>query len=141
MVAKDGGTMPAIAGPEETMREAFIEGTEAYFTAMHGLQLHRALEAVMGLVTAANGYFADAAPWALKDDPARRAHVLAVTLDATRRIAILAQPAIPDAAGRLLDQLGVAPDARDFSAFQTVVAAGTPLPAPQGVFPRWVEPA
>ena len=95
MVAKDGGTMPAIAGPEDDMRAAFVEGTEAYFAAMHGLQLHRALEAVMGLVTAANGYFADAAPWALKDDPARRAHVLAVTLDATRRIAILAQPAIP----------------------------------------------
>jgi methionyl-tRNA synthetase len=141
MVAKDGGTMPAIAGPEDDVRDAFVDGTEAYFAAMQGLQLHRALEAVMGLVTTANGYFADAAPWALKDDPARRAHVLAVTLDATRRIAILAQPAIPDATARLLDQLGVAADARDFASLETAVPAGTPLPAPQGVFPRWVEPA
>ena len=139
-----GGTMPAfgaIGSAEDAMRRAFIAGTEVYFASMSGLQLHRALEAVMGLVTAANGYFADAAPWALRDDPVARANVLAVTLDAARRIAILAQPAIPAAAARLLDQLGVAADARNFAAFQTAVSEGTPLPPPQGVFPRWVEAA
>ena len=143
MVAKNcGGAMPAF-GPngdaETAMRAAFFAQTEAYFTAMGALQLHRALEALMVLVAAANGYFADAAPWALKDDPARRASVLAVTLDAVRRIALLVQPAIPASAARLLDQLGVAADARDFAAFNTAVPEGTPLPAPQGVFPRWVE--
>jgi len=139
MVAKDGGMMPPMSSGEGVPDKDVAGATASYFASMTELQLHRALEAVMGLVSAANGYFADAAPWGMKDDPERRAAVLAATLDATRRIAILAQPAIPEAAGRLLDQLGVAPDARDFAHLDAIVPAGTPLPAPQGVFPRWVE--
>lgn len=142
MVAKNcGGAMPALTVGEGVDPDLLADGTAAYFAAMTDLQLHRGLEAVMGLVADANGYFADAAPWGMKDDPDRRAAVLAATLDATRRIAILAQPAIPEAAGRLLDQLGVGAGARDFASLDTIVPAGTPLPPPQGVFPRWVEPA
>lgn len=142
IVAKDGGTMPAGITPgegEAVLHEAFISGTSAYFAAMESLALHRALEAIMGMVNAANLYFADSAPWALKNDPERRAGVLAAALDATRRLALLVQPFIPESAGKLLDQLGVAADARDFNSFDTVVATGTPLPAPQGVFPRWTD--
>ena len=40
----------------------------------------------------------------------------------------------------MLDQLGVAPEARDFAALDTALAAGTVLPKPEGVFPRFVEP-
>jgi methionyl-tRNA synthetase len=142
IVAKDGGVMPAVIVPgagELTLREAFATGTATYFAAMDTLALHRALEAVMAMVNAANLYFADAAPWALKADPARRAAVLAEALDATRRLALLVQPFIPESAAKLLDQLGVAEDARQFSGLESEVAAGTPLPAPQGVFPRWTE--
>ena len=118
----------------------FAATTEAYFSNMRELLLHRGLEAVMAMVSEANGYFADAAPWTLrKTDPAAMAAVLATTLDATRRIAILVLPVIPVAAARLLDQLGVAADARTFAALDTPVAAGTQLPEPQGVFPRWVD--
>jgi len=142
IVAKDGGVMPAL-GPagagEAALAEALAAGTAAYHTAMGTLALHRALEAVMAMVNAANLYFAEAAPWALKNEPERRAAVLATALDATRRIALLVQPFIPDSAARLLDQLGVAAEARDFKAIDSVVATGTPLPPPQGVFPRWTE--
>lgn len=144
IVAKDGGVMPQRGEPgegEAALKEAFIAGTSAYFAAMESLALHRALEAVMGMVNAANLYFADSAPWALKNDPERRAAVLAAALDATRRLALLVQPFIPESAGKLLDQLGVAADARDFNSFDIEVATGTPLPAPQGVFPRWTETA
>jgi methionyl-tRNA synthetase len=104
---------------------------------MNTLALHKALDAVMSMVTAANGYFAENAPWALaKTDTARMAEVLAATLDATRRIVLLAQPFIPDSAARVLDQLGVADDARYFSDLNTAVPAGIELPAPAGVFPR-----
>ena len=142
MVAKDGGAMPAFSGERHPeMHDPFVIHTEAFFGHMGTLMLHRALESVMALVSVANGFFADAAPWGLKDDPVRRADVLAVTLDAARRIAILVQPFIPESSGRLLDQLGVAGGARDYAAFNTAVAAGTPLPPPQGVFPRWTEAA
>jgi methionyl-tRNA synthetase len=144
MVAKNlGGVMPAPTPHEgvAALTDSIEALTEAYFAAMNGLQLHRALEAVMGMVSATNGFFAEAAPWKLaKTDEAAMAGVLAVTLDATRRIVLLVQPFMPDSSSVLLDQLGVAPDARDFKAFNTAVPAGTLLPAPQGVFPRWAEP-
>jgi methionyl-tRNA synthetase len=141
MVAKNlGGVMPTRgdAGDSEIrLKDAFLAGTDAYFAHMNTLALHKALDAVMSMVTAANGYFAENAPWALaKTDTARMAEVLAATLDATRRIVLLAQPFIPDSAARVLDQLGVADDARYFSNLNTPVAAGIELPAPAGVFPR-----
>jgi methionyl-tRNA synthetase len=147
MVAKNlEGRMPATAGQggplEAGLDASFKSLTDSYFAAMNGLALHRALEAVMGLVTAANGYFAESAPWALaKTDPAAMASVLGTTLDATRRIVMLAQPFIPGSAAALLDLLGVAADARDFRRLNSEVPAGTQLPAPQGVFPRLVAEA
>lgn len=143
MVAKNlGGVMPA-PGPSTGVADlaASIEAlTDVYLAAMNGLQLHRALEAVMGMVSVANGFFAEAAPWKLaKTDEAAMAEVLAVTLDATRRIVLLVQPFMPESSAALLDQLGVAAHAREFSALDTRVVAGTELPAPQGVFPRWTE--
>ncbi|QYE34203.1 methionine--tRNA ligase [Polymorphobacter sp. PAMC 29334] len=146
MIAKNcDGRLPdqGVGGAAEDALAATFEEYAAVFMAeMHALKLHRALEAIMTMVTAANVYFADAAPWALKtSDPARMAAVLAAVADATRRIAILVQPIIPDAAARLLDQLGVAAEARRFADLDVRVPAGTPLPTPTGVFPRWVEPA
>jgi methionyl-tRNA synthetase len=141
MVAKNlGGVMPVRGEAGETelrLKEAFLSGSEAYFTAMNALALHKALDTLMAMVAAANGYFAENAPWALaKTDVARMAEVLAATLDATRRIVILAQPFMPGSTAQLLDQLGVAADARYFNGFNTPVNAGTQLPAPAGVFPR-----
>jgi methionyl-tRNA synthetase len=141
MVAKDGGTMPAFAGADRALAEPLARHSATFFEQMDKLALHRALEAVMALVSDVNGYFAEAAPWGLKADPVRRADVLATTLDATRRIALLVQPFIPASAAAMLDQLGVATEARSFNSMDTEVQAETQLPAPQGVFPRWVEAA
>ena len=142
MVAKDGGAMPAFAGEGRALAAVLAPLQAQYLEQMERLQLHRALETVMAMVSEVNGYFAEAAPWGLKADPVKRADVLATTLDATRRIVMLTQPFIPDSAAALLDQLGVAADARDFKALETEVQAGTSLPAPVGVFPRLVdEPA
>jgi methionyl-tRNA synthetase len=140
MVAKNlGGRMPAGQGgaPESALAQELASLEDSYFKAMDALALHRALEAVMAMVTAVNGYFADNAPWALaRTDPARMASVLATTLDAARRITLLVQPFIPDSASRLLDLLGVETENRDFSAISQSVQADTQLPAPIGVFPR-----
>ncbi len=143
MIAKNcNGVMPEVDSTgeaEAALAAALAAQAAVYHEEMAALRLNRALEAVMAMVTDANAYFADAAPWALKNDPARRAAVLATTADAVRRIALLVQPAMPGACARLLDQLGVAPDARSFAALDRPVPAGTPLPPPVGVFPRWVE--
>ncbi|MGE0225289.1 MAG: methionine--tRNA ligase [Acetobacteraceae bacterium] len=103
---------------------------------------HEALEEIWKVVRAANGYIDRQAPWALnRTDKPRMALVLRVLCDTIRVIATLLQPFMPDSIGRMLDQLGVPPEARDIAALAAPLPDGTPLPPPQGVFPRYVEPA
>jgi methionyl-tRNA synthetase len=110
--------------------------------AFDDLALNRALEVVWDGVALANRYFADMAPWSLrKEDPVMADGVLYWTAEAVRILAILARWAIPASADALLDLLGQDANARDFAAIGTPIVPGTQLPAPQGVFPRWVEPA
>jgi methionyl-tRNA synthetase len=81
------------------------------------------------------------APWALrKSEPARADIVLYHAAECVRRIALLVQPAMPESAARLLDQLAVTAGDRSFDAWDRALVPGTPLPAPEAVFPRWVEP-
>jgi len=112
-------------------------------TAMATQQIHQALNAVWAVVAEANRYFAGEAPWALaKTDPQRQRTVLYVTAEVVRQIAILAQPAMPESSAKLLDSLGIPKDARDFANLggATRIEAGTKLPAPVGIFPRYIEP-
>jgi methionyl-tRNA synthetase len=112
-------------------------------TAMATQQIHQWLNAVWAVVAEANRYFAGEAPWALaKTDPPRQKTVLYVTAEVVRQIAILVQPVMPESAAKLLDSLGISSDARDFAKLGGAVriAAGTKLPAPVGIFPRYVEP-
>jgi methionyl-tRNA synthetase len=112
-------------------------------TAVATQQIHQWLNAVWAVVAEANRYFAGEAPWALaKTDPARQKTVLYVTAEVVRQIAILAQPVMPESAGKLLDSLGIPEQERTFAALGGAnrIAAGTVLPAPVGVFPRYVEP-
>jgi methionyl-tRNA synthetase len=106
--------------------------------------IHAALARVWEIVGSANRYVDEMAPWALrKSDPARMQTVLYVLAEVIRRLAILVQPVMPGSAGRILDQLAVPVDARNFSHVHIVaeLAPGTPLPKPEGVFPRFVEDA
>ncbi|MEE8270233.1 MAG: methionine--tRNA ligase [Alphaproteobacteria bacterium] len=105
---------------------------------------HRVLEATWAVIGDANRYVDGQAPWALrKTDPARMATVLYVVAETVRRLAILSQPVMPGAMGRMLDQLAVPSDARDFAHLGDAgaLAPGAALPKPQGVFPRHVEAA
>jgi methionyl-tRNA synthetase len=112
-------------------------------SAMATQQIHQALNAVWAVVAEANRYFAGEAPWALaKTDPKRQATVLYVTAEIVRQIAILAQPAMPQASGKLLDILGIPDDVnfRNFAALGQRIKPGSVLPAPAPVFPRYIEP-
>jgi methionyl-tRNA synthetase len=112
-------------------------------TAMASQQIHQALNAVWAVVAEANRYFAGEAPWALaKTDPTRQRTVLYVTAEVVRQIAILAQPAMPESCAKMLDVLGIPADQRDFKFLGggTRIKPGTALPAPTGIFPRYIEP-
>ncbi|ODT19165.1 MAG: methionine--tRNA ligase [Kaistia sp. SCN 65-12] len=132
---------------------AFTEADEAILRAADGLlpicraamemqQIHQALNAIWGVVAEANRYIAGQAPWELKKtDPARMATVLYVTAEVVRQIAILAQPVMPDSAGKLLDLLAIPETGRSFASLGAAgrLAPGSTLPTPAGVFPRYVE--
>ena len=103
---------------------------------------HEALEDVWKVVRAANVYVDHQAPWALRrTDPARMAAVLRTLADALRVVATVLQPFMPGSMGRMLDQLGVPADARQLADLDVPLSDNCALPAPQGVFPRYVEPA
>ncbi len=111
--------------------------------AMKTQALHQMLAAVWAVVADANRYFAGEAPWALaKTDPQRQGTVLYVTAEVLRQIGILAQPVMPVSAGKLLDLLAIPAGERQFAVLGGAhrIAAGTALPAPAPVFPRYVEP-
>jgi len=96
------------------------------------------------VVADANRYFAASAPWELrKSDPERFGTVLWTTAEVIRQVALLAQPFIPGSAAKLLDLIAVPQEARAFSSLGPAgrLKGGTTLPAPVGVFPRYVEPA
>ncbi|AFL52582.1 methionyl-tRNA synthetase [Sinorhizobium fredii] len=105
--------------------------------------IHRALAAIIAVVSETDRYFAGQEPWALKKtDPERMATVLYATAEVVRQIAILLQPFMPDSAGKLLDLLAVPAEKRSFAELGEAgrLVPGTPLEAPKPVFPRYVAP-
>lgn len=145
MIAKNcGGAVPADgpAAPEDAALLAAVDPMLEEARAAHAaVRPDLALDAVWARVAAVNAYLNETAPWALrKTDPARADIVLYHAAESIRRIALLVQPAMPASAAKLLDQLAVPPEERGFSAFANRLQPGTPLPPPQGVFPRWVDP-
>ena len=102
---------------------------------------HLALEAIWRVVGEANRYVDEQAPWVLRrSDPLRMRTVLYTLAETIRHLAVLVQPFVPGAAAKLLDQLAVPPTARNFTALESApLVPGTPLPAPQGIFPRYLE--
>ncbi len=97
----------------------------------------------MRAVFACNQYVDEQAPWALrKTDPARMEAVLMTMFRQLRSLAIAVSCVVPQSTDRLLDQMGIAPDARDFAALKDdtwlaqLVAREFRLEKPDGVFPR-----
>ncbi len=141
-----GGKLPtpAALAPAD---EAILAATDRlYATAREAMDrqgIKHYLDAVWTVVADANRYFAGEEPWAKrKTDPKRMETILYVTAEVVRQVATLAAPVTPAAATKLLDLLGQDANARTFKALGAAgrLVPGTPIPAPTGVFPRYVEP-
>ncbi len=146
MIAKNLDAKIPSPGPLSPEDEAMLASADALLpqarTAFDVQEIHRALEAIWGVVGDCNRYFTAQAPWALrKTDPARMETVLWVTAEVLRIVGILSQPIMPTASAALLDALGQRADARSFAAIATRIAGGTEIPPPTPIFPKYVEPA
>ena len=138
-----GGVLPEAGDPTEDdtalLRQALALPAQLRIR-MDRQAMSDALEDVWKLVRAANAYIDKQAPWALKKtDEVRMRAVLRVLADVIRHIATLLQPFMPDSMSAMLDQLAVPAEARSLAALERKLAGGTVLPAPAGVFPRYVE--
>ena len=147
MIGKNcGGTMPEPGAFTPADLEILDEADDLLASTrsqMESFALHALLGDIWRVVADANRYFATEEPWIKrKTDPARMNTILYVTAEVLRSVAILTQPAMPTAMAKLLDLLGVVPEARDFAHLgpEHRLKAGTTLPTPAGIFPRYVEP-
>ncbi len=103
------------------------------------MKFNRALENIWKLVIEANGYVDSQAPWALKkEDPMRMETVLYVLAETIRILGIVVQSIVPDSASKILNQLKIAEDKRNYSFVSKdhMLEAGTKIDQPEGVFPR-----
>ncbi|HPF79054.1 MAG TPA: methionine--tRNA ligase [Alphaproteobacteria bacterium] len=103
------------------------------------MRFNRALEAVFKLVIEANGYVDAQAPWGLKKtDPKRMETVLYVLAEVVRVLGIVIQPVTPESGGKILDQLKIPENERDFSFISDkhMLKSGTKIDKPEGIFPR-----
>lgn len=101
------------------------------------------IEEWLRAVFACNQYVDTQAPWALrKTDPDRMRAVLMTLFQVVRTLAIAIRPVVPTAADKLLDQMGISEDTRDFAAladadwFANLAATGFKVGQPTPLFPR-----
>lgn len=144
MLAKyRGGKVPE-AG-ETALDEAGREAIAAYEAAMECNDLRGAAEAAWRIVTAANQYIVQTAPWVLAKEgkESELDLVLASLARCLYRLAILGSPYMPGKSQELWALLGQEGEAADAS-WQSMLAppvAGAATTKPAGLFPRPEVPA
>jgi len=144
-IAKNlGGAFPDAgrSDPADAMLiEEIVVACAALKTAFDDLMLSQGIEAWMRGVFACNQYIDAQAPWALrKTDPERMHAVLGTLVRAIRMLAIAILPVVPDAAAKVLDQIGASE--RDHAAidddgwYARQAVSGFVIAPPSPVFPR-----
>lgn len=128
--------------PEDhKLRQSTLHTLNTVRTALDKQAFHKALEAIFDVITHANQYVDEQAPWILvKTNPQRMDTVLYTLADTLRYLAILSQPFLPNASSQILDQLSVPQNNRNFSALhdQYSLVPHTPLPPHYPIFPRFI---
>ena len=119
-------------------------GTSSYRDLILNQQFHLALERVLLVANEANAYIDTQAPWKLKkENPERMNTVLYVLYRVIRVISYVMQPFTPDSSSKMLDQLAVQKNHREFAHLEEGFCPppGTVLEPPQPVFLRFTEQA
>jgi methionyl-tRNA synthetase len=104
---------------------------------MNNYQITNALEELWIVIRKCNTYIDEQAPWSLKKiDLERMNTVLYVLCTLIRKISLIALNFVPIGANKILDQLSVPKNKRQYEHFNDELCPETPLPKPEGVFPR-----
>lgn len=108
------GRVPGLAAPTQLESDLLAEAENACLRARDAwdaIAPHRALEATIGLSSAANQYVDRAAPWAeaKKGDQRRVDTILAALLQVLGSLSVMIWPVLPDRSDAMRAQLGLAP--------------------------------
>jgi methionyl-tRNA synthetase len=128
--------------PEDAaLAAAYSEASREVETQVRDLMLSRALEAILRAADHANKYIVETAPFTLAKDDATKPRVGAILhnlLEALRVTAQLAAPFLPETSARIVELLGLPPDALRLpgAAWGTAFAAGHAVQKPVPLFPR-----
>jgi methionyl-tRNA synthetase len=141
-----GGVVPPTGDPgaEATVvRETLEKARRDVHLAMEEFAFQRALVAIWEFIAIVNGYIDAVQPWALAREPARRdrLHGALYTLaESLRCLAILLDPFLPEAAGKIRSLLGQAPERLEHLTWGRLAPGARVAKAP-ALFPRIVAAA
>ncbi len=130
-----------IAEADEVLSKVVSTELATMLQRFEDLAFSDGIEAWMRAVFACNAYVDEQAPWTLrKTDPERMAGVLMTLVKQVRDLAIAIRPVVPSSIDRLLDQMGIAMESRDFAALEQKNwmedLGDFRLSQPVGIFPR-----
>jgi len=145
-----GGTLPdadvRLADPMDQELLAMAGGLrDKYEVQMEKFAFQSALSEVLAVISRANKYIDETAPWNLAKDDAgkpRLATVMYNLLDSIRLCAILLSPVIPDAATKIFSQIGAEPSVTTWEAAGTtgLLPSAVRIARGEAIFPR-IDPA
>ena len=95
------------------------------------------LKDIWSIVSDANKYVDEQAPWSLKKNDFNRMEVVLYSLIETlKQIAIMLQPFIPISSNYMLDHLNISIDDRQFKSIDVFIKGGGDISIPSSLFPR-----
>ena len=104
---------------------------------MNDYQVTNALEELWIVIRKCNTYIDEQAPWSLKKTDLERMNtVLYVLCTVIKKISLIALNFIPIGANKILDQLSIPNNKRQYEHFNDELCPEALLPKPEGVFPR-----
>ena len=105
-------------------------------------EFHECLKIIWRLISHANKYIDDQAPWKLKNTDINRMNdVLWILIECIRRIGIMLLPFIPESANKILDQISVPKHERHFKHLNINFSLNEQITIsnPSAVFPRYIN--
>ena len=124
---------------QESLLEHLDSKIKTYIKSMESQKFNQALDIAIDIANEANAFIDNEAPWSLrKTNITRMEEVLYCLCESLRYIAIILTPFMPKSMDKLLDQLNVSKENRELKHLnqENALKINSPLPAPQGIFPR-----
>jgi len=138
-----GGTLPAEQEADEALDADLIAMAsglrDKYEEQMEKFQFQNALAETFKVISRANKYIDENAPWILAKDEAKKARLARVMynlLETVRICGALVEPVMPDTTKKIMERIGAAEYGWDSLATFGVLAANTTVTAGDALFPR-----